>query len=222
MKARALLLAASIAVFACLGCSKKIDANFEGTLTMRTTLTGAAPKDLVLEIKAGKMRFDTEGEGGSPMHGVYDPIKNEVLVFMDAEKSYMTLDFAKASAPAPNTTPEASVAEKVGRKDTVAGISCEQWVAREPSGKRSEVCVIEGVNFFDLSRLRSGASGLAGLGKASMQDKKMFPLRSVELDASGKEISRMEVTAVEKRSIDDARFATPAGYTKLEVPTASP
>lgn len=210
----------ALAVSLLSGCGTKIDANFEGAIAMRTTLAGKPPQDMALEIKAGKMRFDTQGEGGTPMHGVYDPSKNQVLVFMDSQKAYMTLDFSKASAPAPNTTAETSVAEKVGGKDSVAGISCEKWVAKEPSGKRSEVCVVEGVNFFDLTRLRSGGGGASGVGAASMQDKKMFPLRSVEYDATGQEVSRMEVVQVAKKAIDDARFATPAGYTKLEIPAA--
>lgn len=212
-RAAALLLALSTATLC--GCEKKIDANFEGTITMTTTLAGKAPQPMMMEIKNGKMRFDTVGEGGAPMHGVYDPTHNEVRVFMDSQKAYMTLDFSRATAPAPNTSADTSVAEKVGGKDQVAGITCERWSAKESSGKRSEVCVIEGVNFFDLTRLRAGA---AGLGPQSMQEKKMFPLRSVEYDASGAEISRMEVTAVDKKAVDESRFMTPADYKKLEIP----
>lgn len=214
MRTPVLLLAALLLT----ACSKKIDAKFEGAIAMRTTLVGKPPQDMQLEIKGGKMRFDTKSDTAEPMHGVYDPVANQVLVFMDAQHVYLTLDFSKAAAPVPNTTPEASTAEKVGTKDTIAGISCENWVAKEPSGKRSEVCVVDGVNFFDLTRLRQGATGLGSMGKGGMQDKKMFPLRSVEYDEKGQEISRMEVLRVDARPVDDARFGMPVGYKALEVP----
>lgn len=209
------LILAAMPLFA---CSRKLDAKFEGAIVMRTTVAGRPPQDLQLEIKGGKMRFDTKSDAAEPMHGVYDPVQNRVLVFMDTQRVYLTLDFSKAAAPVPNTTPEASTAEKSGGKDSVAGIACENWVAKEPSGKRSEVCVVDGVNFFDLTRLRQGATGLASMGKAGMQDKKMFPLRSVEYDERGQELSRMEVQSVEPRSVDDARFGMPVGYKPLEVP----
>ncbi len=218
MRSSVLLVAAFVALPS-LACSKKIDANFEGGITMRTTVAGNAPQEMQLEIKAGKLRFDMHGENAEPMHGIYDPTANQVLIFLDAQHTFMKLDFAAAGAAAPNTTAEASTAEKTGSKDRVAGIACENWVAKEPSGKRSEVCVVDGVNFFDLTRLRGGAAGLAGMGKPGMQDKKMFPLRSVEFDAQGHEISRMEVTRVDAHPVDDARFGMPVGYQQLEVPT---
>ena len=220
MRTRVAVLTLALSASSLCGCAKKIDATFEGTITMTTTLAGKAPQPMRMEIKNGRMRFDTVGEGGAPMHGVYDPTRNEVMVFMDSQKAYMTLDFSRATAPASNTSAETSIAEKAGGKDEVAGISCEKWVSKEPSGKRSEVCVIEGVNFFDLTRLRAGAAGLGGVGPQSMQEKKMFPLRSVEYDASGAEISRMEVTAVDKKAVDESRFVTPADYKKLEIPPA--
>ena len=208
---RSLLLLAALSCFA---CSKKLDQSFEGTIAMRTTLAGKAPQDLTLDVKAGRARFDTQSDAGEAMHGIYDPAKNTVQLFVDATKTYLTLDFAKSSAPQPNTTPDASTAEKTGAKATVAGFSCENWVAKESSGRRSEVCVVDGVNFFDLTRLRNPG----GLGPASMREQKMFPLRSVEFDDQGREVSRMEVTRVDAHPIDDARFAVPAGYTEQKAP----
>ena len=41
---------------------------------------------------------------------------------------------------------------------------------------------------------------------------------SVEFDADGKETSRMEVTKVEKKSVDDGQFAVPKDYAKVALP----
>ena len=101
MRTRVAVLALTLSASSLYGCAKKIDATFEGTITMTTTLAGKAPQPMMMEIKNGRMRFDTVGEGGAPMHGVYDPTRNEVVVFMDSQKAYMTLDFSRATAPAP-------------------------------------------------------------------------------------------------------------------------
>ena len=51
-----------------------------------------------------------------------------------------------------------------------------------------------------------------------MRDKKMFPLKSVEYDAAGKELSRMEAVEVKKEKLDDAQFTVPAGYSRMTQP----
>jgi hypothetical protein len=80
------------------------------------------------------------------------------------------------------------------------------------------VCIAEGLLFFDLDGLRHG--GGAGWNK-ELRDKRMFPLRSVEYDAAGKEISRSEVVKVEAKKLDDALFRVPSGYTKIPAPVHS-
>jgi hypothetical protein len=51
-----------------------------------------------------------------------------------------------------------------------------------------------------------------------MRANKTFPLRSVEYDASGKEVSRAEVTSVTKEKLDDALFVVPADYKHMPAP----
>jgi hypothetical protein len=72
------------------------------------------------------------------------------------------------------------------------------------------VCIAQGIAFFDMGSMKGGGGAL---GK-ELREKKLFPLRSVEYDATGKEISRMQVTKVEKKSLDDSEFAVPKDYAK--------
>jgi hypothetical protein len=53
-----------------------------------------------------------------------------------------------------------------------------------------------------------------------MRAKKTFPLRSVEYDKSGKELTRAEVTEVKKEKLDDSEFVVPADY--AHVPMGQP
>lgn len=190
------------------GCKKGFGSGFEGAITMHVH-SQAGDSDLVVETKNDKMRFAT---GGSWM--LYDPKASTVTMVNDGTKTYTPIDFKSPSAPQANTSADTSQIEKSGQHETIAGIDCEKWTVHD-QGKRSEVCIAQGIAFFDVASLKGGASG--GLAK-ELREKKLFPLRDVEYDAAGKEVSRMEVTKVDKKSIPDADLEVPAGYTKAALP----
>ncbi len=212
MQARYVALFLVAVPFTVSSCHKGFGSEFEGEITMHTSGGAGAAQDMLVKAKGDKLRFDTKGPDGSAQYAIYDPKANKVTMVMDAQKAYMDLDFGKATAPQANTSPDTAAIDKSGKHETIAGIDCENWTAKDPSGKRSEVCIAQGIAFFDMGSVKSGSP--SALGK-ELRDKKLFPLRSVEYDAAGKETSRMEVTKVEKKTIEDAQFAIPADYKKL-------
>ncbi len=209
--------AAAVLVAVLPGCKKGFGSNFEGEVTLRTTRAGGPPQDMVVKAKGEKLRFDTTNNGQAAC-ALFDPQANKVVLVMDAQKAYMDMDFSAPSA-APNTDPRTSAVDKTGKHETIAGLDCEDWVVKDPSGKRTEVCIAEGLAFFDIDALRHG--GGASWNK-ELREKKNFPLRSVEFDAAGKEISRTEAVTVEKKSLDASLFDVPKGYTKIATPFAPP
>jgi Domain of unknown function (DUF4412) len=220
MKSASTVVAVAIAIsaLACLpGCKKGFGSNFEGEVTLRTTRGGGAPQDMVVKAKGEKLRFDTT-TNGQAASALFDPQANKVVLVMDAQKAYMDMDFTAPSA-APNTDPQTSAVDKTGKHETVAGLDCEDWIVKDPSGKRTEVCIAEGLAFFDIDALRHG--GGASWNK-ELREKKYFPLRSVEFDAAGKEVSRTEATTIEKKSLDASLFEVPKGYTKVATPFSPP
>jgi hypothetical protein len=56
---------------------------------------------------------------------------------------------------------------------------------------------------------------LDSLPGIDLQHRKLFPLRVVERDSAGKEMSRLEVTNAKRQALDDALFAIPEGYKKV-------
>jgi hypothetical protein len=208
------LFAALFAVLALIpACNKKkgFGGNFEGEVTLRTTRAGAPAQDMIVRAKGDKLRFDTPAPDGKMNSALFDPATNKVTMIIDAQKAYMDMDFSGPSG-AGNTNPSTSSTSKTGKYETVAGYDCEDWVVKDPSGRTSQVCMAEGLAFFDLDSVRHG--GGAAWNK-ELHDKKYFPLRSVELDASGKELSRSEAIKVEAKKLDDALFTVPAGYTRI-------
>lgn len=216
MQARALVVFGLVAMSPlALGCKKGFGSGFEGEITMHIQ-SATSSSDMVVKTKSDKMRFETKAADGSKSYSLYDPATNKLTMVMDGQKSFMAMDFSKPGAPQANTSPDTATIEKSGKHETIAGLDCEDWTAKSPSGKRSEVCIASGIAFFDMGAAKSGGAS-TGLAK-ELKDKKLFPLRSVEYDAAGKELNRMEVTKVEKKSLDDSEFSVPKDYKELAVP----
>ncbi len=208
MQARFVL---ALAAFATLpSCKKGFGDGFEGTITMKVH-SAAKDDSMTVSTKADKMRFDVGGK-----YMLFDSKTNVVTMVDDSTKTFMVIDSKSASAPQANTSPDSAAIDKTGKHETIAGIDCENWIAKDPSGKRSEVCIAQGIAFFDVGSMKGQKSG-GGLAK-ELREKKLFPMRDVEYDEGGKEISRMEVTNVEKKSIDDAKLDVPKDYNKISLP----
>jgi hypothetical protein len=109
---------------------------------------------------------------------------------------------------------------KTGKHETIAGRDCEDWDVTEALGdKHDQLCVTEGMVFFDFAALTPPNATGASMGTwlKQLRANKEFPLRSVTLDTSGKELSRMEVTKIEAKPVDDALFNWPPGYRQLDM-----
>jgi Domain of unknown function (DUF4412) len=124
--------------------------------------------------------------------------------------------------------------EKMGDKKTVNGFACEMYRIVIDGKPAEEDCVSPWsagiIKMSDFEGLREFAeSMLQGMGGGPKEQnwfmfKKRFdqfpgfPVTRVVLEADGKRRPQEEVKSVKRGSIDAAKFATPAGYTK----TASP
>jgi hypothetical protein len=209
---RLLFLAVLVALPA---CKKGLGSGFEGEITLKTTRAGNA-QDMLVKAKQDKLRFDMTA-GGQSTSAIFDPTQNKVFMVMDAQKAYMEVDFSSPSAPQANVDAKAASAEKTGTKENIAGIDCEDWTVKDPSGKHTEVCLADGLAFFDLDGVKGG--GQSAFSK-QLRDKKQFPLKSVDFDAGGKEVSRTEATKIEKKKLDDSVFKVPSDYTKMTLGNA--
>ena len=206
-------IAGCLALLALAACSK---GSFEGEITMKTTSATAPANEILVKTNGDNLRFERNGVG-EKSHGLFDPATSKVLFFLDAQKVYMEMDFSKPTAT-PNTNPDTATASKTGKTDTVAGYECELWSAQDASGKRSEVCIAKGIAYFDVGSLRPGGQGAVSPMAKEFRDSKSFPLRSVEYDKDGKELTRMEVTKIEKKKLEPATFAMPTDYKKIDAP----
>jgi len=193
---------------------------FEGDIAMHMT-TPRGAEDVTFLTKGGKLRVDAPAHNGETAHVVFDPQTGKTLVILDAQKMYMELDKPALAPPPGHTPPAAPQIVKTGKHETIAGTDCEDWTVTEANGKHVALCVAQGISFFDFTSMGPGGTPPSPWID-ELKTQQYFPLRAVDTDASGKETSRMEVTKIEKKAVDDALFAPPAGYRTLAMPHGIP
>jgi hypothetical protein len=191
--------------------------NFEGEVVMKTTRATGPAGTMTIKAKGDDLRIEIPTPDGKVAAAIYSAKQNKMSVLLDAQKMAMDMDMGAPGAPTPNTDSKTSAVEKTGKSETIAGVTCDDYVVKDPSGTRTETCVAKGLPYLDLDALRHG--GATSSWSRDMRANKTFPLRSVEYDASGKELSRAEVTSVTKEKLDDALFQVPADYKHVAAPT---
>jgi hypothetical protein len=192
--------------------------DFEGAIAARSknaTNAKDATPDMLFLVKGGKLRLDTPAPEGKVAHSIFDSTTKTVTVILDAQKMALEMPMpvvsqAAAAGPVPVVT-------HTGKLESVAGYSCEDWDVM--TGKKHEVvCVAKGVPFFDFAAMAPQAGGAGQSWADALRDAKGFPLRAIEVDAAGTEVSRMEVTKVTRRPLDAELFLPPKGFNVMRVP----
>jgi hypothetical protein len=199
-------------------------AGFEGHVAFKISSSRGQPQEMSYDIKGDKFRVEMPGQKG--MGGmIMDLTKRETTMIMDQQKMYMTMAMPEAGAAGPaGKKGEDVTLEKTGEKETTLGHPAEKYVASSSEGK-TDLWLAEGLGTFMMARgggpmgggKRGGNGPAAQAWEKALAGKELFPLRVVGHDIDGKESFRMEVTALEKKSIPDTLFAPPAGYQKFDM-----
>jgi hypothetical protein len=185
--------------------------SFEGSVTMSTVSDNGTARAISYLIKGGKMRFDI---GGGQMSVVLDPTAQRMIVIMNAQRMYMERDFAGAVASAQQ---QAGVKNpsvvRTGKMDMVAGYKCEHVTITDDDGGVVDSCLSSELGAFRMPAASNPMSPQKEAGWITQLGPNNFPLK---VSKGGKVV--MEVTAIEKKSLDAALFAPPEGYTSFAMP----
>src|ERR1700722_10256477 len=204
---------------------------FEGEIAIQVVESSRpAPQTMVLQLKAQKIRFntDTKAANGQQASGIIDLKEKKMITLLDAQKKYMEIDFGNfnpsavrgmpptsgASGPTATSNATPPKIDKTGHHETVAGHDCEDWNLVEGStGHKALMCMASDIGAFDFGSME-GASFLPSFLKGGLFGGAVFPIKLVDFDDAGKEKAHMEATRIERKAEDDANFTPPAGYTK--------
>lgn len=211
------------------------DPSFEGEITAEVSSKSdkSGPKSLVFGVKSPKIRVDLGNVAGATdipalaQGGAFiiDPPAKKGYMLVPAKKMAMVIDFDKAkqartlnlpggSKPS-GAPPDPPKIEKTGKKQTIAGYTCEEWKVTNKDGSRVEACMAEGIKWIDLTDLGMQSPELAAA--AAIGDLNHFPLKLVAYDAASAETSRIEAKKIDKKKLADAQFTVPADYQQLDM-----
>jgi hypothetical protein len=209
---------------------------FEGTVTARMT-AGAQPAEIRYAIKGSRARFEmmVSKDGSKTAVMLMDMSSGTQTTLIPQTKMYMTLNWGEmaeeitknagkdSSGNFPKVTP-------TGKTETVAGLSCEHWLLGDKQD--TDMCLAKGMGYFGFGGQSDGILGK--LKNLAMREKfkaqldanpefakfvegGAFPLKMDHVE-NGQSKTIMEVTAIERKSLDDSLFTVPADYKKMELP----
>jgi hypothetical protein len=214
----------TFATLALLACSHPHTSlrRFEGHITMRTIEAGGKESEFTVTAKGDILRVDMPpppvkaAPGDVTLgHAVYEHATNRVRLFFDSTKEYRDMDLTSRIA-AEGATTETPGLEKTGGHSVVAGLPCDEQSVKTPDGGHTDVCLAQGLAYLEMFRVHLGPHKTESPLAREYREHSTFPLRMVELGADGKERARVEVTKVERASVDDDVFTLPSGYAKVD------
>lgn len=183
---------------------------FEGSIVMKMGGDGDKPREVSYFVKAGKIRMEMAGARGETMAMIMNPSEKELLILMPAQKMYMVQAMGAAADAAAKSKPPTMT--RTGKTETIAGYKCEYVTVTTEDGASSDVCVARGIGAFRMP----SSGGRGGPPKAEAWQGALgdggFPLKV----RKGDQII-LEVTKLEKRTLDAALFEPPEGFHKMDM-----
>jgi len=218
------------------GALSFLSPTFEGEVKISVSGKAASkdmPKSILLSLKSPRVRADIGADAApsNPMLAggvglLIDPPAKKGYTLLNAQKKAVVLDFDEAKggfkppslgggrsgAGAPPEDPPKI--EKTGKKDTVAGYSCEVWKITSKAN-HAEACLAEKITRIDFTDIAIQSPAFAAI--VAVSDFNHLPLRIVSFDDKNVEEGRMEVTKVDKKKLADAQFTVPADFQIVEL-----
>jgi len=223
------------------GLGSIFDSTFEGEVAFNVSSKPSnpsapkeAPKALVLGLKTPRIRIDAGPEiaAGNPILAggaafIVDPPAKKGYALINAQKKAVVLDFDKSKggfkppslggpggpggAGHPEEPPKI---ENTGKKDTIAGYTCEIWKITSKTS-HAEACLAEKIKWIDFTDLAVQSPSFAAI--AAVSDFNHLPLRIISFDEKNVEEGRMEVTKIDKKKLPDNHFAVPPDFQIVEL-----
>lgn len=183
---------------------------FEGTVEYKiTTEEGTMP--MTYMKKGDNIRMEMEGRPGMKAIFLVNTKKEKAVMLMEKMKMYMEMPPSpqmESDEPKPEIT-------KTGKTQKILGYECQQFLVKE-GDKSSDVWITKELGNFEMYKM----GGPHGKNTEEVWEKLIgseggFPLLATTKEGT-EQISKMEATKVEKKSLDDALFKIPEGFKPMD------
>jgi Domain of unknown function (DUF4412) len=203
------LIVAGVVIVIALGAAPVTAQTFEGAVTAKIHGdSGREPAEVQYLLRNGVMRMEmNRGDAGGVM--IVDPTTKTSYMLMPQRRMYMVMPMGAGAGADTQRVPEIV---RTGRKETIAGYTCEHWLVKDTTGDL-DACVASGLGAFAV-----GSPGREASWSGVLREQRGFPLKVSKAGAG----TIMEVTKIEPKRLDAALFAPPADYKKMEMPSGMP
>lgn len=213
-----------VALFVCgslIGASHKAWAGgFEGTILLKD-VSGGEVSTQRLSFKGERLRLEETGPRADGSALILDGRTRESLMIDPDEQAYFPFPWPSSSTEDAAREADAVVVTNTGKRAHVAGHACDLYLERDKAGGgMTEFCLAKelgGPVLFGLTGSDSAIASFLPTWMAPMIKDGAFPIRAIERDKAGKEISRFEATKIESKRLADSLFAPPAGYRRMNM-----
>lgn len=190
--------------------------SFEGVIEFRKQTT-TDTVNYVYHIKGDKVRLDEIGNKSKKVEGSFIiDLKSNSMTSLSHERKLYT----EQASGTPATVTGKPEVKKTGNVKTIQGQKCNEYVVKNPEEKvQVTYWLANGKYDFFLKLLkilnRKDKSALYFQQLTDVEG--MFPFLSSQVNLeTGKEEVKMEVTKVEKKTIDATKFEIPKDYQKFQ------
>jgi hypothetical protein len=201
--------AGKIAVMLALAASPLAAQSFEGSVTMNLTGDNGT-RATTFMLKGGRIRFEPTPQ----ISVIMDPVAQRLMLIMSAQRMYTDMDFAGTVANVQQQAVGKNPAiVRTGKMETIAGYKCEHVTITDDDGQSVDACLTDALGGFRLPTASNPMSPQREAGWLTKIGATNFPLR---VQKGGKTIQ--EVTAIEKKQLDQGLFEVPDGFQSFQMP----
>jgi hypothetical protein len=199
---------------------------FEGEIKMKITSEDEQkqPTDLSFLIKEGITKIITAKEEGK-VYVIINQIDKKIDIIMNKNNMYMELPMDSTRLKSGLDTARINRIKesitKTGNKKTILGYECEEFLIKDDERIINMWVTKAIIPFMGFGNPR---------GKGSFNNKieeltsnfQGFPMELTVTLEDGTVKEKMEVTSIERKTLDKSEFEIPAGYKKLDMPMFKP
>jgi hypothetical protein len=208
---------------------------FEGEIGLRATgKTNPTPVNVNLFVKNEVVRMDLPTDvinakeaksflGNGKVYGILHAADKKLTVVLEGKKEAIAIDLDQVGevakgfrghgpggAAQKDTSPAPPQVTKTTKTETVAGYPCTDWDVVNADKSKLSVCVADkGASFFKLPLTGIPTEHAWAL---ELLDGNHLPLKGVNFDKDGSESGRVEITKLDKKTLDASMFEVPPGY----------
>ncbi|HEU4716865.1 MAG TPA: DUF4412 domain-containing protein [Bacteroidia bacterium] len=190
--------------------------NFEGIIEFKKQ-TGTEVLNYVYYVKGDRVRIDEFTPGTRTVSGSFIlDVNKKTMIYLNHDRKLWGTRQPPAADP---VAPAGCIASATKNSKTLFGYKCTENIVKNVSDSTQiSYWVANGhfAFFTPMMKLLNRQEKFSTYFFAMTLKDGAFPFLAVESDLNGKEISRLEVTRFEQKTLDAGLFSTPKDYTEVK------